>query len=97
MIHRIAIFLLLLRCIAPCVYASDAEDLYRKHITNIEPNSVTQLEGYLFSSASFIPSSQSSPAITGALKRAHFQAKIQILIRYFPGNITLKVLVWMKA
>jgi tetratricopeptide (TPR) repeat protein len=78
MIHRIAIFLLLLRCIAPCVYASDAEDLYRKHITNIEPNSVTQLEGYLFSSASFIPSSQSSPAITGALKRAHFQAKIQI-------------------
>ena len=64
-------------------YASDAAELYRKHIAEILPNSVTQLEGYLFSSASFIPRSRSSATISGALKRANFQAKIQIFERVF--------------
>jgi hypothetical protein len=81
--RRVAICFLLLRCITVSGYASDAVELYRKHITEIQPNSVTQLEGYLFSSASFIPRSQSSTAISGALKRAHFQAKIQIFDRVF--------------
>ena len=83
LIRRIGICVLLFRCITVVGYASDSVELYRKHTAEILPNSVTQLEGYLFSSASFIPRSQSSTAISGALKRASFQAKIQIFDRVF--------------
>ena len=88
--RRIGICLLFFKCIAGIGYASDAEGLYRKHISEIQPNSITQIEGYLFSSASFIPRSQSSAAIGGALKRAHFQAKIQIFDRVIAQKYNYK-------
>lgn len=90
LIRCIGIYALFLRCIAVIGYASDAAEIYHKHITEIQPNSITQTEGYLFSSASFIPRSQSSAAISGALKRAHFQAKIQIFDRVFAQKYNFK-------
>ena len=84
LIRRIGICGLLLTSITANGYGYYAAELYRRHITEIQPNSVTQLEGYLFSSASSIPRGHSSTAITGALKRAHFKAKIQILDKVLP-------------
>lgn len=79
LIGRICICVVLLGSIPIRGHASDAAQVYRDHIRDVKANSVTQLEGYLFSSSSFTPRSQSSAAMDGALKRSHFQAKIQIL------------------
>ena len=92
LIGRICICVVLLGSITIRGHASDAAQVYRDHIRDIKANSVTQLEGYLFSSSSFTPRSQSSAAMDGALKRSHFQAKIQILDKILAKKFVFKSL-----
>ena len=92
LIGRICICVVLLGSITSRGYASDAAQVYRDHIGDVKANSVTQLKGYLFSSSSFSPRSQSSVAMDGALKRSHFQAKIQILDKILAKKIVFESL-----
>lgn len=87
LIGRVCILALSLCITATRGQASEAAQVYRDHFGDVKANSVTQLEGYLFSSASFIPRSQTSAAVNGALKRSHFQAKIQIVDKLLAKKI----------